>query len=185
LLFPNVLIFVEGESDKIAYSNWAECLGFNFKQKGVSFIAINGKAKGKYHLGVWVEAIKNTNLPFFMILDKDAEKETQELIANGKITNQDNFFILAKGAIEDYYPIKTLTSAIYHIYRLKLAEADEKGIADPPRCEKIEALLCSKLKYRPYWKVSVAQYVGVNTKVSDIESEIKAMLKKIYATINI
>ncbi len=185
LMFPNFIIFVEGESDKILFSAWAERLGLGFKKKGVSFIPIHGKTNGNYHLGIWVEAIKNTSLPYFMILDKDAEKESKELIKKGKFDNEENLFVLGKGSIEDYYPLKLLSNSLNQLFNLKLSEAEEKELANAPRSKKVDELMYSKLGYRRNWKILVAKYLGETAKENDIENEIKTILKSIYTATNI
>lgn len=187
LFFPNGIIFVEGTSDKMAYSIWSETLKFDFPRKAISFIPIRGKDKGKYHLQVWTEAVRNTNLPFFMILDKVAETEAKELIQKHALTPGKNFFTLSKGDLEEYYPQKKLISALTSLYKLQL-EGEERGeIVKSPRCKNIEEFLASKLHYKPMgeWKTPVAKAVAKSMNVEEINDEIRAILDRINSELGL
>jgi len=183
LFFPNGIIFVEGPSDRMAYSIWSEKLRFDFPQKAISFISIRGKDKGKYHLGVWIEAVKNTNLPFFMILDKFAEleREAKDMIQKHTLEADKNFFALSKGDLEDYYPSKRLINALINLYNVKFEEEERKQIVKSPRCKNIEEVLSSKLGYQlEYeWKTRLAEEVANLMDVGEIDDEIRRILERI------
>lgn len=183
LFFPNGFVFVEGTSDKMAYSIWSGKLKLNFPQRAISFFPIKGKDKGKYHLKVWTEAVKNTTLPFFMILDKVAESEAKELLRQGILVRDKNFFTLKKGDIEEYYPERKFISALTNLYNLKLDKEkdEEKEIVKSPRCANIEKLLASKLHYQPRgeWKTPVAEAVAKSMNRGEIDNEIRIILERI------
>ena len=183
LFFPNGIIFVEGTSDKMAYSIWSEKLKVNLPQKNIKFIPIRGKDKGKYHLQVLTEAVRNTNLPFFMILDKVAVAEPQAKVLIGKdtLTPGKNFFTLSKGDLEEYYPKKKLISALNSLYNLALGDEDKREIVKSPRCKNIEKVLALKLHYQPAaeWKTLVAEEVAKSMNVKEIDDEIRTILERI------
>ncbi len=187
LFFPNGIIFVEGTSDKMAYSIWSEKLKFDFPRKAISFIPIKGKDKGKYHLELWIEVVKNTNLLFFMILDKVAESEAKELIQKHSLTRDRNFFTLKKGDLEEYYPEKKLISALSSFYNLELEEQEKREIVKGPRCKNIEKLLASKLDYNPNgeWKTPVAEAVAKSMNVEEIDNEIRIILDRINSELGL
>ncbi len=187
LFFPNGIIFVEGTSDKIAYSIWSEKLKFDFPQKAISFIPIRGKDKGKYHLQVWTEAVINTNLPFFMILDKIAESEAKELIQKHTLRPDENFFMLSKGDLEEYYPEKKLISALTSLYNLEFEGEEKKEIVKSPRCKNIEEFLASKLHYKPKgeWKTPVAEAVAKSMNAEEIHNEIRTILDRINSELGL
>jgi predicted ATP-dependent endonuclease of OLD family len=187
LFFPNGIIFVEGPSDKMAYSILSERLKFDFPQKAISFIPIRGKSKGKYHLQVWTEAVKNTNLPFFMILDKVAEEEAKELIQKHDLKPDINFFTLSKGDLEEYYPPKKLIDALASFYDLKFEAEERKEIVKSPRCKNIEELLDSKLHYKlkGEWKTPVAKAVANSMNVEEIDSEVRTILERINSGLSL
>jgi len=187
LFFPNGIIFVEGTSDKMAYSIWSEKLKFDFPQKAISFIPIRGKNKGKYHLELWIEVVKNTNLPFFMILDKIAEPEAKELIEKHTLTLDKDFFTLSEGDLEEYYPKKKLISALTSFYNLELEAEEKKEIVKSPRCKNIEKLLASKLHYQPAgeWKTPVAEAVAKSMNIGEIDNEIRTILDRINSELGL
>ena len=187
LFFPNGIIFVEGTSDKMAYSIWSEKLKFDFPRKAISFIPIRGKDKGKYHLQVWTEAVKNTNLPFFMILDKVAESEAKDLIQKHILRPDENFFTLSKGDLEEYYPPKKLIDALASFYNLEFEAEEEKEIVKSPRCKNIDKVLSPKLKYSPEgeWKTPVAEAVAKSMNVEEIDNEIRTILERINSELSL
>lgn len=187
LFFPNGIIFVEGTSDKMAYSALSETLKFDFPQKAISFIPIRGKNKGKYHLQVWTEAVKNTNLPFFMILDKVAESEAKDLIEKHVLRPDENFFTLSKGDLEDYYPAKKLIDALASFYDIKFEAEEKKEVVKSPRCKSIEKVLASKLHYLPEgeWKTPVAEAVTKSMNAKEIDNEIRSILERINSELNL
>ena len=187
LFFPNGIIFVEGTSDKMAYSIWSEKLKFDFPRKAISFIPIRGKDKGKYHLKVWTEAVINTNLPFFMILDKIAESEAKELIQKHTLRPDENFFMLSKGDLEEYYPEKKLISALTSLYNLEFEGEEKKEIVKSPRCKNIEEFLASKLHYNPKgeWKTPVAEAVAKSMNAEEIHNEIRTILDRINSELGL
>ena len=187
LFFPNGIIFVEGTSDKMAYSIWSETLKFDFPRKAISFIPIRGKDKKKYHLELWIEVVKNTNLSFFMILDKVAESEAKELIQKHILRPDENFFTLSKGDLEEYYSPKKLTDALASFYNLEFEAEEKKEIVKNPRCKNIDKILASKLHYSPEgeWKTPVAKVVAKSMNAKDIDSEIRGILGRINSELSL
>lgn len=187
LFFPNGIIFVEGTSDRMAYSIWSKTLKFDFPRKAISFIPIRGKDKKKYHLQVWTEAVKNTNLPFFMILDKVAESEAKDLIQKHILRPDENFFTLSKGDLEEYYPPKKLIDALASFKNLEFEAEEEKEIVKSPRCKNIDKVLASKLHYSPEgeWKTPVAEAVAKSMNAKEIDSEIRGILERINSELSL
>ncbi len=187
LFFRNGIIFVEGTSDKMAYFIWSEKLKFDFLRKSISFIPIRGKDKGKYHLTLWIEVVENTNLPFFMILDKVAKSEAEELIKKHTLRPDENFFMLSKGDLEDYYPEKKLISALTSLYNLELEAEEKKEMVKSPRCKNIEKLLAIKLGYQleGRWKTPVAEVVAESMNVGEIDDEIRGILERINSELGL
>ena len=187
LFFPNGIIFVEGTSDKMAYSIWSETLKFDFPRKAISFIPIRGKDKKKYHLQVWTEAVKNTNLTFFMILDKVAESEAKDLIEKRILRPDENFFTLSKGDLEEYYTPKKLIDALASFKNLEFEAEEKKEMVKSPRCKNIDKVLASKLHYSPEgeWKTPVAKVVAKSMNAKDIDSEIRGILGRINSELSL
>jgi ABC-type branched-subunit amino acid transport system ATPase component len=124
IFFSNAIIFVEGPSDRDVYSTLATKINIDFRKLQVAIIPTYGKSSGKYHLNVWVDAANNANIPYFMVFDKDAEKDVKELVANGTLTPDKNLFILKRGSLESYYPLEKFANAFRKEYSLELTSEE-------------------------------------------------------------
>jgi len=180
IFFANGIIFVEGETEKVFFPIIAKKLGLDFEKVGLNIIPIYGKSRGKYHLSVWVEAAKTTNIPFFMILDKDASNEAEEYTRRyGEI--QDKLFILSRGSLEEYYPRKLLFSGLEKILDIKLTEEDKKKFDESSIAENLKKLLKKKRIDRAnYIKVELGRYVAENISINEIDEEIKRIIGRIF-----
>jgi energy-coupling factor transporter ATP-binding protein EcfA2 len=128
IFFSNGIIFVEGPSDRDVYMTLATKIGIDFRKMQVTFIPTYGKSSGKYHLGVWVNAAKSANIPYFMVLDKGAEKDAEKLIKDGILVPNHNLFILKKESLEAYYPLEKFIKAFETEYNIKFDENERKII---------------------------------------------------------
>ena len=151
----------------------------------LSLIPIYGKSAGRYHLKVWTEAVGNVGIPFFMILDKGAEREAKQLIKNKVLRYGDNLFILKRGSIEDYYPLDKLIEAIKSEYSLEIQEEEKKEIGESPRAERIEKFLKRKGKDPSGWKVRIGRKVAELMTEDEIDEEIKRIFERIATKLRI
>jgi len=125
VFFADRILFVEGPIDKTVYGIWADKLRLDLRSPIISVIPLRGKSKGKRHLQAWMEVTRNIPVSVSMILDKDAKNEANKLIKDKRITRK-QISVLSKGAIEDYYDVKILTSVMKKIYGEKFTENDLK-----------------------------------------------------------
>jgi hypothetical protein len=135
-------------------------------------------------LDVWLDASSVANIPYFMILDKDAEKEAKKYVNEGKLEPNKNLFILKKGSIEDYYPSEKLIGAIESVCGIKLDEEERKRIVEIPRSKKIEELLKGK-GFSKGKKVDIGIKVAESMSVDEIDDEIRGILERIYSSLKI
>lgn len=177
-LFPtNSIIFVEGSTERTVLPILAKKMDYDFSKLGISVISIRGKTSGKYHLKVWAEAAGNIRIPYFMILDKDAEENAKKLF---EIESSGcRLFLLKKGSIEEYYPPDKLIIAIESEYGLKLDENEKVKILESPRDRNIKKLLTLKGKDTTNWKIIVGKRVAESMQESEIDEEIKGIVTKI------
>jgi len=118
--FANRILFVEGLTEKYVIDILAEKIGMNLAD--ASIIPIHGKDKGKYHLEVWMEASKDTNLPTFLLLDRVSEKEIKKLESK-RLLDREHYHILSQKQletadacdIEDYYPKDILKEVVVEL----------------------------------------------------------------------
>ena len=188
--FANRILFVEGESDKLVVAEVAEKMGIDLTN--VSVIPLHGKDNGCYHLQVWVDASKNTNLPIFLLLDKVAGKEILEL-EKKKLIEKDSYHMLCKAGmenaekcdIEDYYPKEILSQVISELAKNNAKKSKNEKQAEEviefqenePVVEKINGIVKSQK-----WKLYVAQQVMEkisNEQIEEDMGEIVRFLKKV------
>lgn len=152
-------------------------MGLDLEELGLSIIPTYGKNRGKYHLGVWLEAAETTNLPFFMILDKDAEKEAKTY--KKKLKEDKNLFLLKKGSLEDYYPEKIMLEGIEKIIGSNLTNEEKEKLKESPRGNSIKEFAKEKKLKVGYFKVELGKYVAKNLSLDDIDREIKGIIERI------
>jgi AAA15 family ATPase/GTPase len=176
IFYADGVIFVEGPSDRVVFPTWARKIGIDFEEFGISFIPTYGKASGRYHLTVWTEATENTGIPYYFILDKDAEKEAKKL--SKKLETGENLFLLKKGGIEEYYPIDRIIDALGKVYDISIEEEEKRKLVNP-KDKAIEQLILSKKKEVAGWKVEIGRIVAESMLAEEIDDEIKGILERI------
>jgi putative ATP-dependent endonuclease of the OLD family len=168
VLFPEKILFVEGNTEKELIPLIAKEFKFDFVDNDVEIIAMRGKNTGKYHIEMWHHIGKNANLPMFYIFDNDGKKEIDECIEKGYL-NDENHILLKEKDIEDYYPEDELKSAIKTINsQINLENID----LSKPRKERLSNLF--KKHNIDHWKVDLGK--NVITSIND-----KRKIKAIFA----
>jgi len=175
IFYANGIVFAEGQTEKVVLPTWSAKMGIDFDRLGISVVPTNGKASGKYHLTVWTDAAENTGIPYYLILDKDAQDEAGKLRA--KLVPEENLFLLKKGAIEEYYPKERIIQAIEREYSIKLSEEDKR--LDPPMDKSIEKLIRAKVRDPTGWKVAIGKAVAESMSLDEIDDEIKRIFERI------
>ena len=177
------VVFVEGNSDKIFITKIAKILDlFNYN---VTLMPVGGKSKAKRHLKLWVEIAKRANVSFFILMDKDAEKEIKNLLKDGLI-QPEQYHLWSKDELEDYYPSKHVSKALKKLLEsyespCGVEEANEI-ITDKKKNtkEKIEFLSsCMKIDEREI-KTYLAKNVGEMISKEEIEREMKDVVAQIF-----
>jgi predicted ATP-dependent endonuclease of OLD family len=176
----NKILFVEGLTEKYILPMIGEKTDVDFTD--VTIIPTNGKCNGKYHLEIWAEAAKNTNLPIYFLLDADAEKEIKKL-EKKELIDKDYCHLLAK-EFEDYYPkhvLKAVISEMIGENKEEGAEGKKKELdLEDPTVEKIDNLLGRK-----DWKVEVGLKIATQITSEQIREnmdEIIRFLRKVVGS---
>nr|QNO56740.1 DNA replication and repair protein RecF [Methanosarcinales archaeon ANME-1 ERB7] len=129
VLFADKILLVEGWTEKEVLPILAQKLGYNLLKEGISIFPTRGKEQGKYHLKMWAEITKNTQVPIFMLLDKNAKTEKEKILEE-RLTDEDHVHLWSKGDMEDYYPSEILSSAAIEVieneYEIKLTDDDKE-----------------------------------------------------------
>ena len=165
IFLSNTILFVEGYIEKYLLPLFCEKIGLDIST--VSIIPIHGKGKGKYHLSVWIDAAKNTNLPIYFMLDGDAETEINKLVEDNLLDRDD--YLLLKGNFEDYYPKKVLSTIIKN-----LIKSDEN--IELEKAESVVDEINSLLK-RKDWKLEVGLSVLENANVEQIQRSMNEIIR--------
>jgi predicted ATP-dependent endonuclease of OLD family len=184
IFFSNGVVFVEGESDKVVIPILAQKLGIDFAEHELAVISTRGKGSGKYHLALWTEIAKNTGIPYFMILDKDAESEAKKLSGKVLITGE-NLFTLRKGSLEEYYPEELITTVLKKNYGVDISEEEALKIVSSPRDSNIEKYLRDKKLDTKAWKVSLGREIALQIPVDEINDELKRIIERIGTRLRI
>jgi len=180
IFYSNVVVFVEGTSDMLVLPILARKMGVNFEAGEVSFISTHGKSQGKYHLKTFIESTNAANIPFFMILDKGAGKETKDFVKKNILKPDDNLFLLKEGDIEDYYSRSKLIDAVCLEYNIELTEAEKKKLEDGSAVKGIETMLEQKIKEIPKgWKTVIGRKVAEAMEEDEISEELKRIIERI------
>lgn len=182
IFYSNVIVFVEGPSDKVVLPILAQRIGLIFEAGEISLIPTYGKSQGKYHLNTFIESTKAASIPFFMILDKGAAKETKNFVSNGVLKLDDNLFLLKKGDIEDYYPREKLIDTVCSEYNIELTDEENGKLREGLAVESIETMLCKKLKLKNAprsWKTVVGRKVAQSVTEDEIDEELKRIIERI------
>jgi predicted ATP-dependent endonuclease of OLD family len=177
IFFSNSIIFVEGLTEKTIFPILANKLGIDFKPHNLSIIPINGKSSGRYRLQVWLDAAKNTQIPYCLILDNIAEKEIKPF--ENMLKRNKNLFILKQKAIEDYYPINRLIEAMKSEYEIDLNEEEAKSKLSVPRDKSIGKLLKEKGKDTDGWKIKIGERIAKTITADEIDDEIRGIIERI------
>lgn len=182
VLFADKILLVEGWTEREVLPILAQKLEYNLLKEGISIFPTRGKEQGKHHLKMWAEITKNARVSIFMLLDKNAEREKNELL-EAKSIDKKHIHLWSKGNIEDYYPSEILSDATIEViengYKISLTDEDKTKIKESPQIDVIEEIL--KKKRKPYdgWKVLIGKEVARKMSEEDIDDEIKQVIRSI------
>jgi len=144
-------------------------------------IPTRGKSSSKYHLHVWIEASKAAQVPYFLILDKDAENDAKKLAQESSLNRDRNLFILNRGSIEEYYPEERIIEAIKSEYVVEIGAEERKEILESPRTKAIEKFLGNKRKDTTGWKVVLGAAIATAMGRDEIDGEIRTILERLQS----
>jgi hypothetical protein len=173
IFFSDLVLIVEGESDKIVFHNWSRILGVPLEEIHAAVVPAKGVNKSSYHLTLWAEISSNLGLPTYVIVDKSGQTEVDKIIKL-KLVDENNTHVLQSGDIEDYYPSNTLVSAIKKLFDVDIPE---DKIPSTGRAK----FISKEINKGPEeWKVLLAEQVSVNTDKKFIPKEIGDFLRRVH-----
>lgn len=175
ILFADVVLMVEGESDKIVLQGWARTLDVPVEEIHAAVIPVRGVNKTWYHLKLWCEVANDVGLPKYILVDKGGENEVTTVVNEGFV-EQKNTYVLEQGSIEDYYDSEVLISALRSLFGV---EVSEEQIPVGDRAKAIRKLIRKK---PVEWKVPLAEEIAKKTTArKQINREVSDFLRRFYS----
>jgi len=174
IFFADLVLIVEGESDKIVLQGWARTLGVPIEEIHAAVIPARGVGKTRYHLKLWCEVAKEVFLPRYVFVDKDGEDEVAKIVKEGLVV-QENAHVLERGSIEDYYNTDVLINSLKSLFG---AEAKEEEIPVGERVKSISKLISRK---PGEWKVALAEEIAKETSRKQIVREVSDFLRRLHS----
>jgi len=168
IFFSNAILFVEGITEREVLPIITRKTKIDISN--MTIIPIHGKGKGKYHISVWNEAAKNTNVPAYFILDNNAKQEIRQLEDKGLI-NEKQYLLLDKD-FEDLYPIEIVNEVVNEIL------GEENNKQEIKEGESIVKQLKNIFKGHPIqWKVVVGVKVAQKMSVEQINKHMGKLIQ--------
>ncbi|MGD0552635.1 MAG: AAA family ATPase [Sedimentisphaerales bacterium] len=121
----NCTLIVEGETELYAYPHLFRCIGLNPRSLGISLISAGGSDVEK--MSMHARILNAYNLPCIIVLDKNKEKEAEELRAK-KIPNVKAVYVLQKGNFEEYLPKEITVEVINELCLKDLPDETRKNV---------------------------------------------------------
>ena len=183
ILFSDAILLVEGLSDEMFFDHLSNKIDVPLAGRHVKVVRANGSSRGRRKVEFWAEVGRDSGLPLYLILDKNARDEAESAISKGQIPSE-HCLILEKGNLEDYYPWRVLQEVLSTQFDVAVEEAIPVG----KRVERIRSLLSRKVKSRNAWKPMMAEGVANIMTHDEVESEteeIVAFLRKIYHEVGV
>ena len=108
LCFPiKEVIIVEGATEEILLPEFAKVCGYNFDKEGVYVISAGGKNQV---VKMYYNLIEYLKLPIFVLLDKDAKENLDEITP--RLRKTDRIHLLECGEFEDLLPLNLVVRTI-------------------------------------------------------------------------
>ena len=183
ILFSDAILLVEGLSDETFFSHLSNKVDASLAMRHVKAVRADGSSRGRRKVEFWAEVGRDSGLPLYLILDKDAQDEAEQAIG-GQLISRDRCLVLEKGNLEDYYPQRALEEVLSTQFNVTVEEPIPVG----KRVERLRRLLSCKVKGKNAWKPILAEEVAKTMTRDEAESEIGEIvgfLRKIYYEVGI
>ena len=168
------VLLVEGITEEILLPAFSKFIGYDFYANGIQIIAAGGKNQvvKKYY-----ELTNQLKLPVFVLLDKDAEDNIQQI--KPKLRQQDTIHLVSCGEFEDLLPksliIKTVNSHFKNF--LAITETDlNKDVATAKILEEIFKTKglheFKKAEFAKLVRENISENIDITPEINDIINEI-------------
>ena len=181
VFMANAIVFVEGISDAAFLNRVSPKVCKDWETLGVRLIPTGGDNKMGRHISVWLEAVANTRLPFFVMLDKGSEIHVNRFLEKGVLQKKKNCFIWSKPGIEGFYPLKYLEDCLRDEFEYEMTPEDKRSF-NADATDKTKGLCHQLSNQEKHCSVQlIAQWIGDKINPNHIEGEIRNVIGTICA----
>ncbi len=168
------VLLVEGITEEILLPAFSKLLDYDFYAKGIQVIAAGGKNQV---VKMYYELSQELKCPIFVLLDKDAEENIQQIKPRLRI--QDRIHLVSCGEFEDLLPknliVKTVNSHFENFVEITESDFAE----DMPTAKILEEIFKTKGLHE-FKKAEFAKLVRENIEnKSDISNEVQTIIEEI------
>lgn len=174
LRFPvEEVIIAEGATEETLLPEFAKRCGYDLDKAGVYVLSAGGKNQV---VKLYYRLVETLNLPIFVLLDKDAEENLEEI--QPRLRNTDKIHLLKCGEFEDLLPLDLVKRTLdYELSNISILEQEMLN-AEEPRVKILEEVFKTRGMHE-FKKVEFAQMVKRNIKTEkDISPEILAIIEE-------
>ena len=187
LKFPiEEVILVEGITEEILLPAFSKFLGFDFYAKGIQIIASGGKNQV---VKMYYELSEQLKLPIFVLLDKDAEENIQQI--QPKLRPTDRIHLVSCGEFEDLLPKSLIVKTVNSHFRNFLSITENDLPSDRPTAKVLEEIFKTKglheFKKAEFAKLvrnEISESSDISDEIHDIIKEISSANKSLYTKVD-
>ena len=178
LKFPiEEVLLVEGITEEILLPTFSKMLDYDFYAEGVQIIAAGGKNQV---VKLYYELIENLKLPIFILLDKDAEENINQILP--KLRNIDKIHLVSCGEFEDLLPKSLIVKTVNSHFKNFLSINEKDLINHESTVNVLEEIFKTKGLHE-FKKAEFAKLVREHISNStDISAEIVEIIEEIKNT---
>lgn len=169
------VLLVEGITEEILLPIFSKFLGCDFDSNGVQIIAAGGKNQV---VKMYYKLSKELNIPIFILLDKDAEENINQIIP--RLRRQDKIHLVSCGEFEDLMPKSLIVKTVNSHFKNFLSITESDLDLECSTVKILEELFKTKGLHE-FKKAEFANLVKNNiNSEEDISSEIRTIIREIY-----
>lgn len=168
------IILVEGITEEILLPAFSRFLGYDFYAEGLQIIAAGGKNQV---VKMYYEMSEEVKLPIFMLLDKDAEDNINQI--KPKLREIDKIHLVSCGEFEDLLSKSLIIKTVNAHFENFMAISEHDLDKNIPTAKSLEEIFRTKGLHE-FKKAEFAKLVRENIhENSDISDEIRQIISEI------
>lgn len=173
-LYPNKILLVAGETEKVVLPIWAKKIGVDFSQVLVD--PLDGEWD-KRKVRVIQEYTKTTQTRVFLMVDDHGKDLVERAITQDL---ESECCLVLQGTIEDCYPIKIVKTDFKDVFNLDPIAVDINP--EKPRIEEIKRIFRQNKRTfsnERTWKCAMGSEVAERMNTENIPVEVRTFLEKV------